>query len=94
MILNENNSYSGVKVNLDGQTFKDCKFDNCVLEFSATSPVSLVGCTFNDVRWVFEGPAALTIGFLKALYSGMGPPGQQLVEGVFKSIRSEPLHSE
>jgi hypothetical protein len=60
------------RVILDGHHFEDSTFDHCVLVFSATAPVRLENCRFIACQWQFEGAAALTIDFLRALDFGGG----------------------
>jgi hypothetical protein len=84
-------NFAGGKVQLDGNEFIRCRFENTTLVFSAKGPVSMVDCTFaNNVAWTFEGPAALTLAFLNALYHGAGDGGKQLVESTFANIRHAP----
>ena len=83
--------FSGGKISLDGNEFTRCRFEDVTLVFSAKAPVSLIDCTFgNNVAWAFEGPAALTLAFMNALYHGAGEGGKQLVEKAFENIRRSP----
>lgn len=88
MIKNVKNKYKNTRVHLDNNEFIECHFDQCTLEYSGTAPVSLVSCTFNNVGWVFNGAAQLTLDFLRGLYHGMGEGGRLLVESTFDNIRS------
>jgi hypothetical protein len=47
----------------------------------------MANCRFENVSWVFEGPAANTLAFLQALYHGMGEGGRKLVDDTFENIR-------
>ena len=83
------------RVELDGNEFIRCRFENATLVFSARSPVSMVDCEFgNNVAWTFEGSAALTLGFLHALYHGTGEGGKKLIEHTFERIKNAPVLSE
>jgi hypothetical protein len=76
-------------ISIDGGTFRDCEFNDCVLFFSGVLPVDLRGSTFKECRWEFAGPAGNTIGFLRALYHR----GEtQLIEAIFDNIRGEAEH--
>ena len=90
MIKNVKNTYSGVHVKLDDNDFTDCTFHRCTLDYSGTAPVSFVGCSFDDVNWVFSGPAQNTLSFLQGLYHGMGEGGKALVEATFDNLRKAP----
>ena len=87
MIINKNNKYTKTKVVLDNNSFEECTFQGCILEFGATGPVGLNKCTFNECQWSFVGNAALTLQFLNGLYSGLGDSGSNLVEKLFDDIR-------
>ena len=81
-----NNVYKDTTVVLDNTDFQNCKFENCLLVFSGTGPVAMTGCVLNKPRWQFVGPAKTTIGFLRAVYHGMGEGGPKLVEEIIASI--------
>ena len=71
-------------ISIDGSTFRDCQFIDCLLFFSGLLPVDLRGSTFTHCRWEFTGPAANTLGFLGALYRR----GEtELVEAVLANVR-------
>lgn len=77
-------------ISLDGGTFRDCTFSNCVFLFSALLPVILEGSSFSNCRWEFVGPAANTMAFIRSLYRR----GEtELVETIFADIRSADPHS-
>jgi hypothetical protein len=88
MIKNYKNTYENRTVLLDGQTFEECTFINCTLQFGGTDEVALVSNKIINCKWALSGNAATTIGFLKALYQGGGGFGQQLVESIFSEIRN------
>lgn len=52
---------------IDGMTFVDCEFKNAQLSFSGGTPPNFVNCRFTACRFVFEGPAAATVNFLRAM---------------------------
>lgn len=87
MIENKNNTFIGARVILDGNSFEECVFQNCVLEFGGTAPVNLVNNRIVDCQWSFVGPAAATVSFMSGVYNGLGSEGQKLVEAIFDNIR-------
>lgn len=89
MITNVGNVYSGVRVSLDNQSYRDCIFQNCVIEYAGTGPISLVGCKFNDCQWAFAGPAQNTINFMQMMYHHMGDFGKEMMEATFNNIRQQ-----
>ena len=80
-------TFRGGRVPLDGQRFVRCMFKDAKIVFTGLAPVIMEGCSFENVEWVFEGPAALTVNFLRALYQGGGEGGRKLVEATFEQIR-------
>lgn len=72
-------------VNLNGNEFDHCTFNNCKLIFNGVGSVTLTNNSFNDCAWIFEGPAADTVAFMKALYS-MGGGGKDLIVHTFNEI--------
>jgi hypothetical protein len=87
MIRNVRNTYENVTVKLDNSEFIGCRFLNCTLEYSGIGPVSLQGCSFNNVNWVFTGPAQNTLIFMRGIYHEAGEGGKQLIEKTFENIR-------
>jgi hypothetical protein len=77
----------GQDVLLDGRAFTGCTLRDCRMIVKGMRPAKLSGCTFHNVRWVLDGPAAQTIEFLAALYHDAGAGGRQLVEDTFDRIR-------
>ena len=62
----ENETLTG-RVLLDGATFESCQFVDAVLVYRGVMGLSLKGCTFHNVRFEFEGPAANTLAVLQAM---------------------------
>jgi hypothetical protein len=84
MIKNFGNTYVSVKVELDGNSFEGCKFEDCILEFGATAPVSLVGNRIINCRWSFVGAAGDTIAFLRAITQDSGVDGEKFILSLFR----------
>ncbi len=75
---------------LDGNSYSDCKFEDCRLFYRGGDVPAISGCHFQNCTWHFENAAQRTLIFLKLLYHGMGPNGAELVESALKEIR-EPM---
>lgn len=90
MITNKNNVYRNIQVKLYNNAYTNCLFEGCTMEYSGTRPVSMSGCSFNNVKWVFSGPAQNTLQFMRALYHGMDDGGKKLIEQTFDNIRTPP----
>jgi hypothetical protein len=80
----ENSRFSDQRVQVDGNEYIGCRFENCELSYAASAGVGLVDCTFINVKWRMEGAAARTMKFLQAIYHG---GGRELVEKTFDEIR-------
>ena len=65
----ERHPFKNESVNLNGNEFDYCTFDNCELIFNGVGSVGLTNNEFRNCKWTFEGPAADTVAFMKALYS-------------------------
>jgi hypothetical protein len=81
----ENREFRKEKINLNGNEFDRCKFFDCELVFNGVGLVALTNNNFHDCRWTFEGPAADTVAFMKALYA-MGGGGRELILATFNNI--------
>jgi hypothetical protein len=77
----------GERIDLDGNSFENCQFDQTVMVFQANAPVSFEGCTFNAVLWNFDGKASLTVQFIKALSEATGDYGRALIVNTFPSLK-------
>jgi hypothetical protein len=82
-------TFKGLKIVLDGGTFKNCKFDECTLIFGGLLPITLDGCTLAATcKWEFSGAAKETLMFLKAMHAG---GAKAMVDATFDAIRSGQL---
>lgn len=77
----------GRTIRIDGKSFSDTEFIECTFLYSGSSDVSFVRCKFTQPRFVFEGPAANTMNFLRALYGG---GAGKLVERAISQIQQRP----
>jgi hypothetical protein len=83
-------SFSNASETIDGNTYTECRFDNCKLVFRGGEMPRISGCHFENCQWQFEDAAERTLVFLRQLYHGMGPGGSQLVEATLAQLR-QPL---
>ena len=79
------------RVALDGNEFHRCHFRDTTLVFSASASVSLTDCSFENVTWALEGPAARVLAMMRALYHGAGDGGRHVIEQAFDHIRKASL---
>lgn len=83
-----NETFSHTLIELDGKHFIQCQFLQCKLVFTAYETVAFDGCVFDQCDWVFDGPAETTLKFLSALYAGLRPQGELLVEEILNGVRN------
>lgn len=62
-----NTTFSSSRVVLDGNEFVGCIFDKAELVYSGGKPPRISGCQFNEFKMAFDGPAANTVQFMKAM---------------------------
>jgi len=89
MATYEGSRFLGKAIGLDGNAFRRCSFERCSLKFGATAATELSGCSFIQCRLIAEGPAGLTIAYLKGFHQGLGEWGHAAVEGLFDYIRGQ-----
>jgi hypothetical protein len=78
-------TFSDMRIVLDGSSFYDCTFHSCVLIYCASLPVVLQGCRFEgSCRWEFDRAAKSTMEFLATMYSA---GATRLVDNTFDAIR-------
>jgi len=84
----EGKTFTNTKIELDGQQFFNCTFEQCVMSYGGGGPPTLHGCTLGGCRWVFIGASDRTLQFMQAMYSG---GFQDVVESTFEAIRKGSL---
>jgi hypothetical protein len=60
--------FSNETVELDGQTFRDCTFDTCVLIYRGGQPPEISNCLFPKCEWRLEDAADRTLDFFGLLH--------------------------
>jgi len=84
-------TFENIDVHLDGNTYHACNFVTCNLIFAGVAAPAFDTCVFDRCRFSVEKHAALTIGWLSAIYHNMGEGGREKVEVLFNQIRAKPL---
>lgn len=77
-------------VELDGNEYDGCRFENCHLIYRGTAPMTLTNCSFLGFTIALEDAAAHTLDFLTALYHG---GFQSNIEQTFNNIRTRSIPS-
>ena len=62
-------TFSGGEVEIDGEVFENCNFENCSLVYSGGATPQFTGCGFGELRVEFRGSANNTVNLLQAMAS-------------------------
>ncbi|MGP2538329.1 hypothetical protein [Pantoea eucalypti] len=82
----EGGEFSNTRVMLDGVKYRNVTFNNCVMVFTGekSGDMSLVGCSFNNCKWHFEGAAGNALNFINTLANAMGnTAGRKFIKSLF-----------
>lgn len=74
------------ELQLDGNVYKRCSFDDCKLIFSGGLLPIMDGCTFGNNRWNYAGAADRTLLYLRSLYHA-GEGFRTMIDQLFDDIR-------
>jgi Zn-finger protein len=78
-------TFSKMRITIDGCSFYNCTFDGCVLVYCASLPVVLENCQYTSgCRWEMDRAAKATLDFLTAMYRG---GATSIIENTFDLIR-------
>ena len=66
-MITSRTTFTGETVELDGRSFVECRFVGCRIVYRGEAETSLQHNEFEDCAFALEGPASLTMGFLKGL---------------------------
>ena len=80
-------TFNNTVVELDGNHFEKCVFENCEIVYKGLQPFNLINCNFIACKWKLEGAASNTINFLNIMYKDMGEFGKKMVEATFENIK-------
>ena len=78
--------FTGAKIQLDGNSFKKCVFEQCTLDYAGGKLPSMEDCSLNNSKLTFSNQAADTLSFLKAMYHG---GFDKIVEQTFEDIKNK-----
>ena len=75
--------YNHETVALDGETFTDCEFRDCKLDYVGGEPPVFNGCSFIGCDWRQDEAAARTLTYLKLVWNA---GGKAPVQAIIKEI--------
>jgi hypothetical protein len=85
-------TFTKMRITLDGCSFYNCTFDECVLVYCASMPVVLENCQYTGgCRWELDRAAKDTLQFMSAMYRG---GAGKVIENTFDLIRGGPQRGE
>jgi hypothetical protein len=88
-VISRKTKFEKMTIQMDGCTFIDCEFTDCILRYDGTMPVHLSGSlNFVQCRFQFEGPAKNALQLLATMYQA-GDALKGVVEETFSAIRGE-----
>ena len=82
----EDSAFDHEPVHVDGNSYRNCHFEQCTLIYSGGEIPRLENNSFTECRWVFDGAAVRTMAFLRDLYHRGGEGGRALVDNAFETI--------
>lgn len=78
-------TFKDVRIYLDGNVYRNCKFTDCELVYSAVLSCEFGGnAIMGSTRFVFEGAAGHTLQFLEGMAKQMG--ARHIVEQITRQI--------
>lgn len=80
--------YENTTVEIDGNRYTQCSFKNCKLTYRGGDIPLFEGCKLEFCTWNWDDAALRTIGYLRGIYSGLGPMGAKIVDDIFKHIQT------
>ena len=84
-------TFTGRRVDLDGNAFENCTFKDCQICYSGGKMSRVTGCRFEgDCTFHLDGAAARTLAYIRAMYHEMGPNGKRLIEETFNDLKTNP----
>jgi hypothetical protein len=84
-------SFKDERIELHGESFHECTFENCELVFDGDRPPTLKDNKFVDSVFVFTGAATRTLYLLSNVFHA-GDGGREVIEETFARIRDHNLH--
>ncbi len=87
----QNESFRNQRIELHGEAFHNCTFENCELVYDGERPPTLQDNHFVDSVFLFTGPATRTLYLLSNIYHA-GDGGREVIERTFDDIRGHRLH--
>lgn len=74
----EGETFTG-HVDISARRFRNCEFRGAVVSFDGSGPAVLDNCGLDNIELQFDGPAGVTVAFLRGLARA---GGQDMVRGL------------
>ena len=86
-----NCTFKNAIVHVDGQSYRECRFERCQLVYSGGDLPRMVDCEFLRCRWTLEGAGARTLRLMKAMVERGGSMRDLVERSLGLAERSGPL---
>jgi hypothetical protein len=86
-MLARNETFTDMRIVLDGSSFYECTFRSCVFIYCASLPVVMENCQYERCTWEMDRAAKSTLDFLATMYRA---GASKLVENTFDLVRGAP----
>lgn len=86
-MLHEDETFVQERIQLGGNQFRNCTFQECRLVYDGSAGVRIEDCDFDETRVELVEQAGNTLSFLQNVYHGLGEDGQKVVENFFHHVR-------
>ena len=84
-------TFKNAIVHVDGQSYRECRFERCRLVYSGGDLPRMVDCEFLRCRWTLEGAGARTLRLMKAMVERGGSMRDLVERSLGLGERSEPV---
>lgn len=85
----QDQTFTGGTVDLDGNLYRNCRFEGVIIRYSGDGDVGLQGCFFEGCTLALDGAAARTISYLTAIHGGLGDWGRRNVDNLIRAIQGD-----
>jgi hypothetical protein len=69
-------TFANTAISVENRQFIDCRFVGCTLVYSGGA-ARAENCTYENCRWIFQGPFAAVLDTLKSFGISLQMPSQQ-----------------
>lgn len=90
MAIYKGKEFTGMEEAVDFNQYIDCTFTRCRIIYRGGALPKFENCKITECQWSLEDAGHRTLNYLGMLYHNMGSMGQELIEMVFNTIKTNP----